>query len=109
MRLTFQQGTDARCYNLPTVEEVATIVPGDGSENVREHREIILCTQGGGLRCISHLHPSYLCLHYVLLFPQGEAGWHLDIPLQNENGRPQRSKKIPQCSKKITQLLWSGY
>ena len=29
MRLTFQQGTDARCYNLPTVEEVAAIVPGD--------------------------------------------------------------------------------
>ena len=69
MHLYFQPGTDSRRYNLPTVEEVAAIVPGDGSEDVREHREIILRTQGGGLRRISHLHPSYLCLHYVLLFP----------------------------------------
>ena len=102
MRLYFWPGTDARHYNLPTVEEVAAIVPGDGSEDVREHREIILRTQGGGLRRISHLHPSYLCLHYVLLFPRGEEGWHLNIPLQNENGHPQRSKKV-------TQLLWTAY
>ena len=68
MCLYFWPGTEIRHYNLPTVEGVAAIVPGDGSEDIREHREIILHTQEGGLHCISHLHPSYLCLHYVLLF-----------------------------------------
>ena len=35
-------------------------------------------------------------------FPNGEEGWHLDIPLQNSNGHPH-------CSKKVTQLLWYAY
>ena len=94
MRLHLWQGIDERRYNLPTVEEVAAIVPGDGSQNVRVGHDIILCLQGGGLRRISNLHPSYLPLHYVLFFPYGEEGWHLEIPLQNQNGHPHRSKKV---------------
>jgi len=59
------------------------IIPGDGTEAINEHHEIVFCSQGGGLQRISHLHHSYLALHHVLLFPQGEEGWHLNIPLQN--------------------------
>ena len=103
MRLHLQQAADARRYNLPTVEEIAAVVPGDGSENVRAHRDIILRLQGGGLRRISNLHPSYLPLHYVLFFPHGEEGWHLDIPLQLPNGN------APHRSKKVTQLLLYAY
>lgn len=102
MRIYLQQGADVRRYNLPTVEEVAAIVPGDGSRDTRVDRDIIVRLQGGGLRRISNLHPSYLPLHYVLFFPRGEEGWHLDIPLQQQNGRPHRSKKV-------TQLLWYAY
>ncbi|KIK20564.1 hypothetical protein PISMIDRAFT_105502 [Pisolithus microcarpus 441] len=102
MRLYLQQGTDGRRYNLPTVDEIAAIVPGDGSEIVRKDRDIILHLQGGGLRCISNLHPSYLPLHYVLLFPHGQEGWHLDIPLQVAGGGNHRSKKV-------TQTLWYAY
>ena len=102
MSLHLQQGNDPRRYNLPTVEEIAAIVPGDGSQAVRVDRDIVLCLQGGGLRRISNLHPSYLPLHYVLFFPHGEQGWHLDIPLQDAHGRPHRSKKV-------TQLLWYAY
>jgi hypothetical protein len=81
MQLHLQQAADARRYNLPTVEEIAAVVPGDGSENVRIYCDIILCLQGGGLCWISNLHPFYLPLHYVLFFLHGEEGWHLDIPL----------------------------
>ena len=35
MCLHFQQGDDGRRYNLPTVDEIAAIVPDDGSESVR--------------------------------------------------------------------------
>ena len=68
----------------------------DGSENVSQHREIILCLQDGGLCHISHLDLTYLCLHYVLLFPQGEEGWHLNVLLCNVNNNPHHSKKVTQ-------------
>lgn len=102
MRIHLQQGNDPRRYNVPTVDEIAAIVPGDGAQNTRAERDIILRLKGGGLRRISNLHPAYLSLHYVLFFPRGEDGWHLDIPLLNQNGNPQRSKKV-------TQLLWYAY
>ncbi|KIK21159.1 hypothetical protein PISMIDRAFT_655460 [Pisolithus microcarpus 441] len=102
MCLYLQQGTDGRRYNLPTVDEIAAIVPGDGSGIVRKDRDIILHLQGGGLHHISNLHPSYLPLHYVLLFPHGQEGWHLDIPLQVAGGGNH-------CSKKVTQTLWYAY
>ncbi|KIL69116.1 hypothetical protein M378DRAFT_56848, partial [Amanita muscaria Koide BX008] len=69
IRLHLQPGTDARRYNLPTADEIAVIIPGDGSENVQDSRDIVLRHQGGALRRISHLHQSYSSLHYVLLFP----------------------------------------
>ena len=79
-----QKGTkDLRRYNLPNAnEEVAAIIPGDGSEERSNHRDIVLHLSGRGLRRISQLHPSYSSLHYVLLFPYGEDGWHNDIPAQ---------------------------
>ena len=102
MHLHFQQGDDGRRYNLPTVDEISAIVPGDGSKSVRVDIDIILCLQGGGLHHISNLHPPYLPLHYVLLFPNGQEGWHLDIPLRATGNRPHHSKKV-------TQILWYAY
>ena len=84
------------------MEEIATIVPGDGSKNVRVDHDTILHLQGGGLHWISNLHSLYLPLHYVLFFPHDEKGWHLNIPLQQCNGNAH-------CSKKVTQLLWYAY
>ena len=67
--LHLRECTDGRRYNLPTVDEIAAVIPGDGSEDVGELRDIVLHLHEDGLQCISHLHPSYLPLHYVLLFP----------------------------------------
>ena len=33
------------------------------------------------IKRISELNRAYTALHYVLLFPRGEDGWHPDIPL----------------------------
>jgi hypothetical protein len=94
-----------RRYNLPTVnDEVAAIIPGDGSEEWSDHRDIVLRLNGGGLKHISHLHPSYASLHYVLLFPNGEDGWHTDIPSnQGANG----ARRTPNVSQQISQCSWS--
>ena len=97
MRLHAERTQDLRRYNLPTAnDEVAAIIPGDGSEARSDHRDIVLRLRGGGLRRISHLHPSYSTLHYVLLFPHGEDGWHDKIPIQFIPGRAYRSPYVTQ-------------
>ena len=80
MCIHLQQPNNARHYNLPTVDEIAAIVPGDGSYHVRADHDIVVC----------------------LFFLHGEEGWHLNIPLQqlHEN---------PHCFKKVTQILWYAY
>src|SRR5882762_11425979 len=41
----------------------------------------------GSFKHISHLHPSYSTLHYTMLFPRGEEGYHTEIPMSVEGGR----------------------
>ena len=77
--------------NLPTVDEVAVIVPG--TSNPKDSRDIILSQRPTlidehndekhyrNLQRISDGHPAYAPLHYVLLFPYGEPGWHWDLKL----------------------------
>jgi hypothetical protein len=79
--IVMQPGEDPRRYNLPTVNEVAAVVPGDGEEEVEQHRDIVLRYKDGGLKYISHLHPFYSPLHYILLFPNGDQGWHPKIDI----------------------------
>ena len=80
MRLVLQQGDDQRRYNLPSVSEVAAVIPArsDAEQQQRksDYREVVLQMRGGGLSFISQCHPMYTPLHYVLLFPRGETGWH---------------------------------
>ncbi|GFS32967.1 hypothetical protein Acr_00g0025630 [Actinidia rufa] len=73
--LHYSVATDRRRYNLPTSDEIAVILPGDGTE-VNGMRDIVLHLRGNNdLMRISECHPAYLPLHYVLLFPRGELGW----------------------------------
>jgi hypothetical protein len=71
---------DARRYNVPKVDEVTTLMVGDGFEAVDRH-DVIIAQQAGPFQCISELHEGYMALHYPLLFPYGEDGWHSNIPL----------------------------
>jgi len=75
--------SDPRCYNVPTAEEVGAIMIEDGQESEHSHRDIILRLRDGSLQRISELHKAYTPLHYVLLFPRGEDGWHLHIQVCN--------------------------
>ena len=80
LRLVVEQGADRRRENLPTADEVSMILPEEyGSEGFRD---IILARRVNGqdvensFTLINPNHPLYLPLHYVLLFPYGEQGWH---------------------------------
>jgi hypothetical protein len=95
--LRADRNQDLRCYNLPTAnDEVAAIIPGDGSEEQSDHRDIVLRLNSGGLQCISQLHPSYFSLQYVLLFPHGEDGWHKDIPAYQGATGARRAPNVSQ-------------
>ncbi|KAJ7437949.1 hypothetical protein FB451DRAFT_1060666, partial [Mycena latifolia] len=64
-------GQDKRRYNLPTADEVAVILPGEGEGGVNG-RDIILRTRlpnQAPLYRISDRHPAYATLYYVFLFP----------------------------------------
>ena len=77
--LRVMPGHDSRQYNLPISDEVAVILPGDGT--APERRDIVLrpCHEGYSLARINDGHPAYSPLHYVLLFPHGSHGWHRDL------------------------------
>jgi hypothetical protein len=60
--------------------EVVALMVGNGSEAV-DRRDVVVAQQVGPFKRISKLHVGYMALHYPLLFPYNEDGWHLNIPL----------------------------
>jgi hypothetical protein len=80
LRLIAFRTKDARRYNVPTADEVAALMVGDGSE-AADRRDVVLAQQVGPFQRISQLHVGYMALHYPLLFPYGEDGWHPNIQL----------------------------
>jgi len=105
---------DIQCYNLPTSIEVAAIIPGSSNKDIQEHREVILCLRQhqaddpiwNNLIRISHLHPLYTPLHYVLLFSRGETGWHLRISTIEVEETCGQSATISQCCYYAYQIHW---
>lgn len=68
----------ARQYAAPT----AVIIPEDQDSNQAvAHHSVIYLTKEGEVRHISEIHPFYDPLHYVLLFPRIELGWHPNVML----------------------------
>src|SRR5882757_1254944 len=96
MAIMLQPGDDRRRYNLPTVDEVAAIIPGTGEEDVDRHRDIVLRYKHGHTKRMSHIHPLYHPLHYVLLFPKGDQGWHTQIEIVQPEAGNARSNHISQ-------------
>ena len=73
-------GAHVRQYNVPTSSEVGVIMPGvgDGTEGPGK-RDIQISLQEGGLKSISELNQHYDPLHYVVMFPYGDTGFHTGI------------------------------
>lgn len=100
IRLIANSNVDQRRYNLPTVDEVAVLIP-DG-EDIDAHRDIILRYQEGGrLKRITEMHKSYDALQYPILLSYGENGWHENLRYV-VRGREQGRKKV-------TELNWASW
>ena len=82
--LTSDTTKDSRRYNLPTSSEISVIIPGSNAKEPSK-RDIVLYSrsthhpEGHNIIHINETHTNYDSLHYVLLFPYGEDGWHINI------------------------------
>nr|KAJ0200517.1 hypothetical protein LSAT_V11C600318980 [Lactuca sativa] len=78
LKLIGSRENDGRQYNLPTTNEVASLIIGD--IDGYDSRDIVFETQSRQLQRINELHPQYLALQYSLLFPYAaEDGFRVDI------------------------------
>ena len=88
MRLILEAGANWRRKNLLISDEVAVIIPDEHGN--ASFRDIVLaerCMPNKPLRyCrINLAHAAYMPLHYVLLFPRGDTGWHWGLRLRDSN------------------------
>jgi len=99
LSLIMETGADMRRENLPTANEVAMILPDEYGRG--GFRDIVLAERvngeipNNGFSIINFNHASYLPLHYVLLFPYGDPGWHWGRTLRNESGN-RKDLRFPQ-------------
>jgi hypothetical protein len=86
---------DKRRYNAPTAAEVGGFMPGAEGHTVGP-RDIVVRARAGvrpdhgcdrDLVRLNDLHPLYDTLHYVLLHPNGEHGWHVGIRKNGSNAK----------------------
>jgi len=96
LSLIVETGADLRRENLPTANEIAMILPEEyGSKGFRD---LVLAQRSNGeaisngFSTINPNHALYLPLHYVLLFPYGEPGWHWGRQLRNQEGNRQNTR-----------------
>ena len=79
---------DPRRYNAPTNEtEIGILILGSGgrTEDSPRLRDIVIRPQNGGqLQRINELNQMYDPMSYVLIFPLGQSGWHIDYKSQSE-------------------------
>ncbi|KAJ3513797.1 hypothetical protein NMY22_g14933 [Coprinellus aureogranulatus] len=94
--LRLDAGMDKRRYNLPTVSEVAVIIPGPGDTHPRDI--VLRRSDKRGLDRISELHPAYVPLQYPLLAPYGTHQWHPDIYLIETD--EQKANRLSKAAKR---------
>ncbi|KAI8983439.1 hypothetical protein BDB01DRAFT_860101 [Pilobolus umbonatus] len=78
MKINLIVGSDRRTQNLPTANEIATIIPNEYAE--RSVRDIVITYRGNtdnesNFKRIHETHAAYMPLHYVMLFLRGDYGW----------------------------------
>ncbi|CAI0558239.1 unnamed protein product [Linum tenue] len=78
----FEMASRNRQYDLPTSSNMAALIPGDFVA-YRNGRDIIVNHQDEGMKRISSLNPKFEALHFPLLFPYGEDGYHPNLPTRS--------------------------
>ncbi|CAN1257710.1 hypothetical protein LINPERPRIM_LOCUS9677 [Linum perenne] len=75
LRISGARVANDRRYELPSGTDLAGLIPGD-FEPDHEERDIIVNNRSTGLTRITSLNPLFDSLHFPLLFPHGNDGFH---------------------------------
>jgi hypothetical protein len=110
IRILANPSTDLQCYNIPSVNEIAVILPGIQS-HAQDACDIILHHCRGDLQFIHDHHHAYAPLHYVLLFPHGTPGWTYSLHVEkNAHITSQHDQATTKETEKyITQVKFYSY
>ncbi|CAI0413904.1 unnamed protein product [Linum tenue] len=95
LRIVGARNIDSRQYELPTGNELAGLIPGDFLPD-KEERDIIIDHRSEGLKRITSLNPKFDSLHFPVLFPYGEDGFHVNIPYCFHQNQPADWIEIPE-------------
>ncbi|KAG1386809.1 hypothetical protein G6F59_016682 [Rhizopus arrhizus] len=89
MTMELVTGNDRRTENLPTTSEIAAVIPTEFAGS--SFRDIKITYRNGiehgsnSFKRINQTHAAFMPLHYVLLFPRGDYGWHWGLRLSAVN------------------------
>ena len=110
IRILADPSTDLRRYNIPTVDEIAIILPGQ-QDHAMDPRDIVLHNRRGNLEFIHDHNSAYVPLHYVLLFPYGTPGWTYGLPHKRTETQEGNESLMTQNqnTKHITQVQFYSY
>ncbi|CAN1185183.1 ATP-dependent DNA helicase PIF1 [Linum perenne] len=86
LRISGSRVPNGRQYELPSGTDLAGLIPGD-FEPDREDRDIIVNNSSTGLTRITSLNPLFDSLHFPLLFPHGDDGFHTNISRGESDSR----------------------
>ncbi|XP_023644880.1 uncharacterized protein LOC17896811 [Capsella rubella] len=101
-----RKGVDGRTYSMPTISEVAALIPGDFVKQMPD-RDIVLQEKSTGkLQRISQIHISYLALQYPLIFCYGEDGYRPGI---EKCVIPAKTKTKKNKKKSISMRQWFAF
>ncbi|KAG2224292.1 hypothetical protein INT45_012860 [Circinella minor] len=87
-----------RRYDQQSYPEVAAMIVENTVDGEPLPHEIVICDRQSGLRTISSLHPSYIPLHYVLMFPFGDDGWSPGMQCQRADNQTNSITLLKYCS-----------
>jgi hypothetical protein len=104
--LHIMPGQDQRWYNLPSSDKVTVILSRDGTAPERQDIVLCPCSDGHSFARINDAHPVYSPLHYVLLFPYSDYGWHYDLYHRPIPGLDPSPNWNPPC---ISQTQYSSF
>ncbi|SAL95952.1 hypothetical protein [Absidia glauca] len=76
LQLSIRSGRQlGRRYDAQTYPEVSAMVTEETMDGAFSPHDIVVREHSTGTKIISSLNPSYMPLHYVLMYPFGEDGW----------------------------------
>ncbi|CAN0922379.1 ATP-dependent DNA helicase PIF1 [Linum grandiflorum] len=81
-----------RMYELPSGTELAGLIPGDFAPT-QDDRDIIVNNKTTGLCRITSLNPLFDSLHFPMLFPYGNDGYHNRIRYNPAHRDPKKKRK----------------